>query len=210
MSNNDTPTAVADAVFTLVSEMAAIRSRQALVEDRLETISAALDAIEAAVSEAAAAAAPPPQPPAAPAAEGLDMSRLIGWVGDNVADLVERRIPQTGGYPHWCRSWWRHPEAIARFEAARRAWAGSVTEDGAVMAVYFEHLDHQLAQLCSESGPFSGCTGGQHQPTTTARPLGQQLPGPDYFLQFGAGPAPDPGDTDVGTRVDQTTLLARP
>jgi hypothetical protein len=48
------------------------------------------------------------------------MRGLVRWVGDNVAALLERKMPQSGGWPYWCRSWWMHPEAITRFEAARR------------------------------------------------------------------------------------------
>jgi hypothetical protein len=56
-----------------------------------------------------------------------------------------------------------HPEAIARFEAARRCWAEAVTADGAAMVVYFEHLDAMLGVLCADNGPFCSCTNGQHR-----------------------------------------------
>ena len=36
---------------------------------------------------------------------GLGMRELVAWVGDNVAALLERKIPQTGGAPYWCRRW---------------------------------------------------------------------------------------------------------
>lgn len=115
-------------------------------------------------------------------ATGLDLPRLVEWVRVNVADLLQRRIPQTGGYPHWCRRWWEHPEAIARFEAARRSWEEAVQAGpGSAMVVYFEHLDHQLAQLMADSGPFSGCTGGTHTADSPAVTLGQETPPPSYY-----------------------------
>ena len=115
---------------------------------------------------------------------GLDMRELVAWVGDNVAALLERKIPQTGGAPYWCRRWWLHPEAIARFEAARRCWVEAVAGEGAAMVVYFEHLDAMLAALCGENGPFCGCVGGQHNDTGISTPLGQDEPDEDYYRSF--------------------------
>lgn len=115
-------------------------------------------------------------------ATGLDLPLLVEWVRVNVADLLQRRLPQTGGYPHWCRRWWEHPEAIARFEAARRCWEEAVQAGpGSAMVVYFEHLDHQLAQLMADSGPFSGCTGGIHAVDSPATALGQETPPQSYY-----------------------------
>ena len=115
---------------------------------------------------------------------GLDMRELVAWVDDNVAALLERKIPQTGGAPYWCRRWWLHPEAIARFEAARRCWVEAVAGEGAAMVVYFEHLDAMLAALCGENGPFCGCVGGQHNDTAISTPLGQDEPDEDYYRSF--------------------------
>ena len=112
------------------------------------------------------------------------MRELVAWVDDNVAALLERKIPQTGGAPYWCRRWWLHPEAIARFEAARRCWVEAVAGEGAAMVVYFEHLDAMLAALCGENGPFCGCVGGQHNDTAISTPLGQDEPDEDYYAQL--------------------------
>lgn len=187
-------------VSRLAGDHAALAARVTGLEDRTEDHAGALDDIERVLGEAAAqasVAAPPPTLPAeggagAPTAEdqqgaevGLDMRRLVAWVRDNVALLLERKVPQTGGYPYWCRQWWMHPEAIARFEAARRSWTEAVAAgDGNAMVVYFEHLDHQLGVLCGENGPFCGCTGGNHKDASNARPLGQEDPDEGYFLEF--------------------------
>jgi hypothetical protein len=116
--------------------------------------------------------------------DGLAMRRLVAWVRDNIALLLERKIPQTSGWPYWCRKWWLHPEAIARFEALRRSWAEAIIGDGNAMVVYFEHLDAMLTPLCGENGPFCGCTKGQHRDDTSARPLGQDDPDENYFAEF--------------------------
>jgi hypothetical protein len=123
-----------------------------------------------------------------------------------VAALLERKLPQSGGWRYWCRRWWMHPEAIARFEAARRCWAEAVTADGAAMVVYFEHLDAMLAVLCAENGPFCGCTNGQHradQSETGARILGQDWPPEEYYT--GLSPPLDTADAirhSVAARPD--------
>ena len=113
---------------------------------------------------------------------GLDMRVLVDWVGANVADLLERRVPQTDGFPNWCPQWWQHPEAITRFEALRRMWTVSVADPGGAMAVYFTYLDQMLAILCSDHGPFSGCKGKTHRTGTRTQFLRQQRPDAATFI----------------------------
>ncbi|GAA4554901.1 DUF4913 domain-containing protein [Pseudonocardia xishanensis] len=181
---------------------AALAERVSDLEDRVEEFASALDDVEEHFSlvpgpipddrtdGAGDGDLPAPPDAAAPDSDveiGLDMRRLVTWVRDNVALLLERKVPQTGGYPYWCRKWWLHPEAIARFEAARRSWAEAVIAgDGNAMVVYFEHLDHQLGVLCSENGPFCGCKGGMHSTGSGATPLGHDEPHESYFLDYEA------------------------
>lgn len=172
-------------------------SRVARVEDRVEDLAAALDAIEAAAGSLDDPTAADPGEPGtggrgvAPDQhggdafdEGLDMRALVGWVRGNVAQLVERKLPQTGQPPHWCRRWWMHPEAIARFEAVRRSWAEAVTSEGNAMVVYFEHLDHHLGVLMGAGGPFTSCTAGEHKPGSGVAALGQDEPDEAYYTEF--------------------------
>lgn len=183
-------------VYKLTADLTAQAARLAVVEERVEDHAMAFDDIETAGQIAAGGAATgttPDSDDGGPAgvdgasgeggepAPGLDMRRLVDWVRDNVALLLERKVPQTGAPPYWCTSWWLHPEAIARFEAARRTWVEAVSTAGAAMVVYFEHLDHQLAVLCGESGPFCRCSRG-HSPQSLA--LGQDEPDESYFLAF--------------------------
>lgn len=168
------------------------------VEDRVEQIAGALDDLEAALRHAAlqttaesatgaaedAAASEQPAPT-------LDMRVLVAWVGDHIAKLLERKLPQSGGWPHWCPAWWLHPEAIARFEALRRTWLeASAQPVGGALVVYFEHLDMQLATLCGDNGPFCGCVGG-HAATSGAQFLGQLEPGEAYYREVEDPPGDD-------------------
>ncbi len=177
-------------VFRLAGDQAALAVRVTEVEDRVDEYGSVLDDLEAAAaSPALFDVGSPEQPVAEPAGEappvetGLDLRRLVDWVRENVALLIERKIPQTGAAPYWCRKWWMHPEAIARFEALRRSWAEAVTAgEGNAMVVYFEHLDLQLGVLCADQGPFSGCKGGHASAAVSA--LGHDDPGESYFRDF--------------------------
>jgi hypothetical protein len=185
----------------LAGDQAALAHRVTAVEDKVEDLAGVFDDIEAVLDQHTTAPAPPATPaqtgPSGPdesavAEDGLDMRHLVAWVRDNIALLLERKIPQTSGWPYWCRRWWLHPEAIARFEALRRSWAEAVISDGNAMAVYFEHLDAMLGVLCGENGPFCGCTKGQHRDDTSARPLGQDDPDESYFTELEHAHAPPP------------------
>jgi hypothetical protein len=189
------PRALSAMLAQLLGNQAALAHRITATEDKVEDISAAFDDIEAILDDRADPTTPQPATTAgptspagsddAPAAEtGLDMRRLVAWVRDNIALLLERKIPQTSGYPYWCRKWWLHPEAIARFEALRRAWAEAVVSDGNAMVVYFEHLDAMLGVLCGENGPFCGCVKGEHRNDASARALGHDDPEESYFTEF--------------------------
>jgi hypothetical protein len=203
---------LASMVFGLVGHVEELATRLSHVEDHAEDQAGFVDRFEAAFTDRAGPAdtgggseahpasadTPTARPPGddtrgsaahdaeddEPQAPGLDMRTLVAWVGNNVAALLERKIPQTGGAPYWCRSWWLHPEAIARFEAARRCWVEAVSGEGAAMVVYFEHLDAMLAALCGENGPFCGCVGGQHNDTGISSPLGQDEPDEHYYRSF--------------------------
>ena len=205
-SGNTSPTGdheLVALVCRLVGDVDSHAARLARVEERTDSLAGFVDRFEESFTglgtdtDTGGSALSPgltadPADTAGPAAApgddeqptGLDMRELVAWVGDNVAALLERKIPQTGGAPYWCRRWWLHPEAIARFEAARRCWVEAVAGEGAAMVVYFEHLDAMLAALCGENGPFCGCVGGQHTDTGISTPLGQDDPDEDYYRSF--------------------------
>ncbi|WP_226358617.1 DUF4913 domain-containing protein [Pseudonocardia sp. ICBG601] len=87
-----------------------------------------------------------------------DIRVLLPWVRCTIAERCERKLPQGQGRIRWCRSWWRHREALARFAALYRAWVEATdpeTGTGTALVAYYEHLDHALEVLMSDHGPFS-------------------------------------------------------
>lgn len=188
-----------------------LAARVAVVEEQQELIHRVLDELEqlAAASSTTAIAAEPHGVTAIERGDGapgddlggepgdsgteppgpqLNMVELLDWVETNIANVIQRKVPQTGGYPYWCRRWWAHTEAIVRFEALRRSWLEAVDQPtGTALVVYLEHLDSMLDRLCGEAGPFSGCTGGEHRDSSGATLLGQERPDAD------CGPGPTPG-----------------
>ncbi|MEU4377075.1 DUF4913 domain-containing protein [Pseudonocardia alni] len=190
----DWPAVLAE-LTQLRADRATLSARLRELDDRVEDIAGALDAIEDAVPEPAEFLPPDGETPesddtAAPAAAqpeepdtGLDMRELVPWVRDHIAQLLERRLPQNKGQLRWCRSWWLHPEAIARFDALRRSWTEAIaTGEGNALATYYDHLDRQLATLMDEHGPFSACEGGRHGTERFVTKLGQLDPPPEYFF----------------------------
>lgn len=183
-------------LFRLAGDHAELAKRLTGLEDQVAEQAVAVDEVEAALLAATAALSAPstvgaeptaPTDPTDPAGEPpvLDLHRLVAWVDVNVAGLLQRRVPLTGGYPYWCRQWWQHPEAVIRFEAARRSWEEAIVAGpGNALVVYFEHLDHQLGVLCSDNGPFSGCTGGRHTADSPAELLGQDPPSKEYLDEY--------------------------
>ncbi|MGM0723957.1 MAG: DUF4913 domain-containing protein [Actinomycetota bacterium] len=190
----DWPAVLAE-LTQLRADRATLSARLRELDDRVEDIAGALDAIEDAVPEPADLLPPDGETPesddtAAPAAAqpeepdtGLDMRELVPWVRDHIAQLLERRLPQNKGQLRWCRSWWLHPEAIARFDALRRSWTEAIAAgEGNALATYYDHLDRQLATLMDEHGPFSACEGGRHGTERFVTKLGQLDPPPEYFF----------------------------
>ncbi|QBI56334.1 DUF4913 domain-containing protein [Streptomonospora litoralis] len=92
----------------------------------------------------------------------------------NVEEFVRYRfvpvyIRPEGGQFRWCKEWWRHPEAVSRFQALWHAWEVLRWEPGTGMAVWYrDHLDFQLNILLGDTGPFRECTSRRHQ---APRPL---------------------------------------
>lgn len=87
----------------------------------------------------------------------------------NVEEFVRYRfvpiyVRPEGGQFRWCKEWWRHPEAVSRFQALWHAWEVLRWEPGTGMAVWYrDHLDFQLNVLLSDIGPFRECTSRRHQ-----------------------------------------------
>ncbi|MFJ9555577.1 DUF4913 domain-containing protein [Nocardiopsis sp. NPDC101807] len=87
----------------------------------------------------------------------------------NVEEFVRLRflpvyVRPEGGQFRWCKEWWRHAEAVSRFQALWHAWEVLRWEAGTGMAVWYrDHLDFQMGILLGDNGPFRECTSRRHQ-----------------------------------------------
>lgn len=105
-------------------------------------------------------------------------------VFDSVVEFVEERfIPvfcrPEGGQFRWCSEWWRHPEAVSRFQALWHSWEVMRLEPGTGMAIWYrDYLDTQLPVLLGDTGPFRECTSRRHQ---EPRPLPLTPPPAHWF-----------------------------
>ena len=97
------------------------------------------------------------------------MRTLVAWVRDNIALLhrtenaAKRRlaalVPDVVAAPRGHRP--------LRSPAPRLAGRHHTLPAATGLVVYFEHVDLQLATLCGDNGPFSGCL-GRHNPAGPA------------------------------------------
>ncbi|WP_436787967.1 DUF4913 domain-containing protein [Yinghuangia sp. YIM S10712] len=79
------------------------------------------------------------------------------FVNTYLSRVVCRRLGQ--GTAMWCPEWWRHPEAVVRFDGLWRAFEYFVvdTETG-VSTWWLHHADpHLRAILDPDFGPFALC-----------------------------------------------------
>jgi hypothetical protein len=106
--------------------------------------------------------------------------RLEAWVEEFLLDVVRRRIQFTAGRDGpaliWCHSWWDHPEALHRLEAAWRAWEYSRTDKAPVTEPanwWLSVLDPTMAALTGPGGVFWHCAQGHE---TTPRLVTDPVP----------------------------------
>jgi hypothetical protein len=177
-------------VMKLSGDVAELSARVGEQETETAGVLDLLDQIEAQTPTTAPATEQDTEPGASDDADRdeppspLDLRGLVAWVRENVALVLERKIPQSTG-PSWCRRWWLHPEALVRFNAARESWLEACVSDGNAKVVYLEHLDHQLGALMAADGPFSSCTVDRHREgPIDSRLLGHVEPGEDYYRAF--------------------------
>jgi len=97
----------------------------------------------------------------------------------------------------WCRGWWLHEEAVTRLEALWEAFEALRREPAPALSTWIrDHLDHHMAMLTREDGPFAQCNaGGEHQ----AQPLLPVTePPPGLFESDPASPVQPRRRTDDG------------
>ncbi len=93
-----------------------------------------------------------------------ELRALIEWV-EGV--LVPGYLAEPSADARWCHLWWEHPVAIARLHAVWLAWQ-ELTDPASCgytgpSVWHRDHLDPALRELRGSTGPFAGCTKGEHQ-----------------------------------------------
>ena len=95
------------------------------------------------------------------------LGEFVAWLRDFY------RRPLDGPGATWCPQWWKHPEAVVRFEGLWRSWEKLRQDPATGISVWLkDHLDHHMAVLLDPNGPLHGCKPDRHSP----RPL-ERLPG---------------------------------
>lgn len=116
----------------------------------------------------------------APEDEEIDLvyPDVESFVAEEFATIYIRPI---GAQWRWCAEWWRHVEAVSRFEALWRAWERLRLDPGFGIAVWNrDYLDVTLPILQGPTGPFWDCTPEAHvQP----QPL-RVMPAPPGFWDW--------------------------
>ncbi|MCG3042827.1 DUF4913 domain-containing protein [Streptomyces sp. S1A] len=92
------------------------------------------------------------------------MRALIEWV-EGV--LVPGYLAEPSADARWCHLWFEHPPAVARLHACWLAWQ-ELTDPATCgytgpSVWHRDHLDPCIRELRASSGPFAGCTKGEHQ-----------------------------------------------
>lgn len=93
-----------------------------------------------------------------------ELRALIEWV-EGV--LVPGYLAEPSSDARWCHLWFEHPPAVARLHALWLAWQ-ELTDPASCgytgpSVWHRDHLDPCIRELRSSSGPFAGCTKGEHQ-----------------------------------------------
>ncbi|MGY1527996.1 DUF4913 domain-containing protein [Streptomyces sp. MN3] len=100
-----------------------------------------------------------------------ELRALIEWV-EGV--LVPGYLGEPSADARWCPFWFEHPVAVARLHACWLAWQ-ELTDPATCgytgpSVWHRDHLDPALRELRAPTGPFQGCTKGEHQ-------INHRLPG---------------------------------
>jgi hypothetical protein len=82
----------------------------------------------------------------------------------------------------WCPEWWKHAEAVARFDALWRTWEHYRIDGPTGLSVWLiDHAGPHMNVLLSPAGSFSGCSVRKgHSDKIPSLPL--KSPSPHLFL----------------------------
>jgi hypothetical protein len=99
---------------------------------------------------------------------------------ENYLSLVYRRKVVDEGRV-WCPEWWKHTEAVIRFDALWRSWERYRLGGDTGMSLWFlDHADAHMSVLFDPKGPFAACS-IHHGHSDRAWPLPSKSPPPEYF-----------------------------
>ncbi|MEV0990967.1 DUF4913 domain-containing protein [Streptomyces sp. NPDC049949] len=93
-----------------------------------------------------------------------ELRALVEWV-EGV--LVPGYLAEASADARWCHQWTDHPIAIARLHALWLSWQ-ELTDPATCgytgpSVWHRDHYDPCIRELRASSGPFQGCTKGEHQ-----------------------------------------------
>ncbi|MDD9383174.1 DUF4913 domain-containing protein [Streptomyces sp. ZAF1911] len=95
---------------------------------------------------------------------GAELRALVEFV-EGV--LVPGYLDEASADARWCHQWTQHPVAIARLHALWLAWQELTDPDTCGYAGpstwHRDHYDPCMRELRASTGPFQGCTKGEHQ-----------------------------------------------
>ncbi|MDI3101856.1 DUF4913 domain-containing protein [Streptomyces sp. AN-3] len=110
--------------------------------------------------------------------------------------LVPGYLAEPSADARWCHLWFEHPVAVARLHACWLAWQ-ELTDPATCgytgpSVWHRDHLDPCLRELRDSSGPFAGCTKGEHQMSTACQASCPVLGATKMPNQAREGESPNP------------------
>lgn len=103
------------------------------------------------------------------------------FVAEQIAKVVTREVD--GREFCWCSEWWKHPEALQRFEGLWHSWEETRISKSDSMLDWWRDFDYHFSQLTSSKGVFSMCREGIHNPRMNAEHQLKVLDPGDAFFQ---------------------------
>lgn len=149
----------ANRVAECEERLATVRGEPAVEHSSVLKARAALDAADAKVRQAEAAVLVAEKQQEEAADPVPRFASVDAFVQAYV--LPNWRHSRSDRQNHWCYQWWKHAEAITRFEALWEAFEVARREPPPAMSLFWvQQVDHHLSLLTAADGTFAQC--GQH------------------------------------------------